>query len=368
MGTSERFLLVWYEKRHFSCRLFASLALLCDHRPMVLRRDFLCALISLAAVCGCSSPAPASLLSSTALAPSTSPIASSSPSSASPSPSIASPSPSPSASSSAPQAPQVAGFTTQTSAASTFSMQCVGPNPARHMSGPPRACILRGRIRAVKRVDTLHDASWLHNGFTPPVANQALDIDVAPDDSVPCSTPLDTTAKDIRLPEADYPDLSRHGRVRILGAERIAAELVVGKRVCGWSRFTAQPGMGYQTGWEGELMGADAKESAWKLLGAYSVYLSPSTNKYLSRVWGFIREGAARRIPVEEGGAFIIHDAVRVQHAGRSAVSKAAAEVLLKAPDGTFAVQAMSDLTVGNVPVFVGQHDGFFFAAVRTEP
>lgn len=246
-------------------------------------------------------------------------------------------------------------------------MQCVGQNPARHMSGPPRACILRGRIRAVKPVDTVPEASWLHDGFTPPVTNRAIDIEVAPDDSLACSTPLDTTDKEIRLPEADYPDLSRLGRVRILGAERIASELVVGKRVCGWTRFIARPGLGYPTGWEGELMGANTKENAWKLLGAYSLYLGPSTNAYLSRAWSFTREGAARRIPIEEGGAFIIHDAVRIRHGGQSAVSKASAEVLLKASDGTFAVQASSDMTVGAVPVFVSQHDGYYFSAVRAE-
>lgn len=247
-------------------------------------------------------------------------------------------------------------------------MECVGPSPARHMSGPPRACILRGRIRSVKPVNTVPDASWLQDGFTPPVANQALDVDVAPDDGVACSTPLDATAKEMRLREADYPDLARAGRVRILGGERIASELVAGKRICGWARFIARPGLNYPTGWEGELMGADAKEGAWKLLGAYSLYVSPSTNEYLSRAWGFTREGAARRIPIEEGGAFIFHDAVRIQHGGQSVVSKAAVEVLLKTSDGTFAVQATSDMTVGNVPVFVGQHDGFYFSAVRAEP
>jgi len=236
------------------------------------------------------------------------------------------------------------------------------------MSGPPRACILRGRIRSVKPVNTVPDASWLQDGFTPPVTNQALDVEIAPDDNVACSTPLDTTDKEIRLPQADYPDLARAGRVRILGGERIASELAAGKRVCGWARYINRPGLGYPTGWEGELTGADAKDGAFKLLGAYSLYLNSSTNAYLSRAWGFTREGAARRIPIEEGGAFIFHDAVRIKHGGQSAVSKAGAEVLLKASDGTFAVQATSDMTVGNVPVFVDRHDGFFFSAVRTAP
>jgi hypothetical protein len=220
----------------------------------------------------------------------------------------------------------------------------------------------------VKAINTLPEASWLFNGFTPPVANQALDIDIAPDDGFSCATPLDATAKEMRLPEVDSPELVRATRVRILGAERIATELVAGKRVCGWARFIARPGVGYPAGWEGELMGGEVKESAWKLLGAYSLYLGPSTNEYLSKAWRFTREGAAKRIPFDEGGAFIVHDAVRIQHGGQSAVSNAAAEVLLKASDGTFAVQATSDMTVGTVPANVGHHDGFSFSAVRAEP
>ena len=245
-------------------------------------------------------------------------------------------------------------------------MQCVGP--ARNGGTPPRACILRGRIRAVKQVETVPDATWLQEGFAPAVNNRAMDVDIAPDDGVPCPTPLDATAKEMRLPEADSPDLARAGRVRILGGERIASELVVGKRVCGWARFIARPGAGQPSGWEGELMGGDAKDRVWKLLGAYSLYVSPSTNEHLSRAWGFSREGAARRIPIQEGGAFIFHDAVRIQHAGQSATSEGGAEVLLKASDGTFAVQATSFLTVGNVPDSIGRHDGFFFVAVRAEP
>lgn len=115
-------------------------------------------------------------------------------------------------------------------------------------------------------------------------------------------------------------------------------------------------------------MGGDAKDRAMKLLGAYSLYVNRSTNAYLWRTWGFSREGAARRIPLDEGGAFIFHDGVRIQHGGQSVISNDGAEVLLKAADGTFAVQATSDLTVGNVPVFVSQHDGYFFSAVRAEP
>jgi len=192
-----------------------------------------------------------------------------------------------------------------------------------------------------------------------------MDLEVAPDDGVACSTPLDNAAKDLRLPEAGHPDVVRAGRVRSLGGERIESMLAVGNRVCGWARFIARPGQGYPTGWEGELMGADG--GGWKLLAAHSLYLSPSTNPYLWRAWSFSREGDARRIPIEQGGAFVAHDAVRIRHGDLSVVSKDAAEVSIKASDGTFAVQALSDLTEGSVPEFVGQHDGFFFAAVRTE-
>ncbi|MBK9265047.1 MAG: hypothetical protein IPM54_35365 [Polyangiaceae bacterium] len=236
------------------------------------------------------------------------------------------------------------------------------------MTGPPRACILRGRIRAVKVVETIPEASWLIDGFAPSAPDRAIDIDITPDNGFPCTTPLDTTAKDMRLPEANFPDLTRAGSVRILGGERIASELAVGKTICGWSRFIGRPGLGNPAGWEGELSGGYSKESGWKLLGAYSIYLSPATNKHLSRSWSFHREGAARRVPLDEGGAFIVHDAVRIRYKNQSAVSKDGAEVLLKTGSGTFAVQATSDLTAGNVPVFVGQRDGFAFSAVRSEP
>jgi hypothetical protein len=227
---------------------------------------------------------------------------------------------------------------------------------------------LRGRIRTAKQIDTVPSAGWLQDGFTPPVPNRAIDIEIVPDDSLDCPTPLDAKAKENRLREADYPDLARAGKVRILGAERILGHLEVGNRVCGWSRYIARPGLNYPTGWEGELQGGPAKGTSWKLLGAYSLYLNPTTNPHLSKAWSFTREGAARRVPLDEGGAFIFHDAVRITHKGKSVISKEGAEVQLVAPDGTFAVQATSDLTAGKVPVFVDQHDGFGFAAIRTEP
>lgn len=209
-------------------------------------------------------------------------------------------------------------------------------------------------------------ASWLQEGFASPVLNKTVDIEIAPDDNLyGCSTPLETTDTTLRLPEADYPDLVRAGRVRILGAERISSDLQVGKQVCGWARYVARPGNGYPTGWEGELLGGDVKDDSWKLLGAFSLYVGPSTNAHLWRSWSFTREGAARRIPVDGGGAFIVHDGVGIRHEGQTVVSREGDEVMLKASDGTFAVQATSDFTVGAVPANVGRHDGFFFAAVR---
>lgn len=220
----------------------------------------------------------------------------------------------------------------------------------------------------MKQIDTLPAATWLQDGFTPPVANRAIDIEIVPDDSLNCPTPLEGKAGENRLPEADYPDLARAGKVRILGAERIINDLEVGHRVCGWSRFIGRPGLHYPTGWEGELQGGPAKGTSWKLLGAYSLYLNATNNPHLWRSWTFTREGAARRVPLDEGGAFIFHDAVRITHQGKSVMSKEGSEEMLKTPDGTFAVQATSDLTAGKVPIFVSQHDGFGFAAVRAEP
>lgn len=332
---------------------------------MRLRSSLRWTLFGLVAWCGCSSPSPTPVrqtpppteASNTPPNPSSTPAASAAPSA------IAAP-PVTSAATRPPAA--VPPGKLPTSAAPSFSVQCIEPSTGR-TNQPPRACILRGRIRAVKRLDTLPDANWLFDGFSPAVAHQAFDVDITPDNGISCPTPLDAKAKD-RLPEADFPDLAMAGRVRILGGERIASELVANARICGWSRFVARPGLNYPTGWEGELSAGNAKNSAWKLLGAYSMYVNATSNPHLWRSWSFIREGAARRIPIDEGGAFIAHDAVKIQHNKQSAVSQNGEEVSLKASDGTFAVLAISDLTAGNVPVFVGQHDGFTFSAVRVEP
>lgn len=339
--------------------------MLCHDGRMLPGSKLLCTLIGCVAVCGCSSPSP-TRMGQTSPQPGASntppnPLPTSSASAAPPT------TPPPTTSSSARPAATIAPGQLPTSAAPSFSVQCIEASTGR-TSQSPRACILRGRIRTVKRLDTLPDATWLFDGFTPAVAHQAFDVDITPDNNISCATPLDAKDKETRLPEADFPDLAMAGRVRILGGERISSELVTGKRICGWSRFVTRPGQGYPSGWEGELSSGDAKDKAWKLLGAYSMYLNPTSNKHLWRSWSFVREGAARRIPIDEGGAFIAHDAVRIQHKKQSAVSPNGEEVSLKTSDGTFAVLATSDLTAGNVPVFVGQHDGFAFAAVRSEP
>jgi hypothetical protein len=75
--------------------------------------------------------------------------------------------------------------------------------------------------------------------------------------------------------------------------------------------------------------------------------------------------GKVDRDPIDEGGAFLRHQRVRIQHNGASAVSTMGDEVILRAADGPFAVQATSDLTDGKVPVFVAPRDFFSFSAVR---
>jgi len=192
-------------------------------------------------------------------------------------------------------------------------------------------------------------------------ARRAIEIKLDPDDTLPCKTPLDHDAKDDRLREADDSDLARAGPILVLGGARFAGELREGEKICGWTRYIAQPGLGYPAGWEGELFDASGE-----LLAAWSWYLERGDTKHrLSRSWRFSREGAPRRLRIDEGGAFVYHDAIRVHHGGASAVSKNGEEVILKSRNGTFAVLATSDLTEGNVPVFVSKHDGFFFSAVR---
>lgn len=192
---------------------------------------------------------------------------------------------------------------------------------------------------------------------------RAIELVITPDDGVPCSTPLDANAKGIRLPEADFPDLDRVGVVRVFGASRITSSLVIGAYLCGWTRQIGSPGLpsgAEPPGWEGEL-----RDGAGKLLGASSTRFESGSSKLIARSWRFVREGKVDRQSIDEGGAFVHHESVRVFHGGASAVSHLGAEVMLHAPDGDFAVQATSDLTDGKVPVFVSPRDSFSFAAVR---
>ncbi|HMY16395.1 MAG TPA: hypothetical protein PKA58_08680, partial [Polyangium sp.] len=142
---------------------------------MRLRSSLRWTLFGLVAWCGCSSPSPTPVrqtpppteASNTPPNPSSTPAASAAPSA------IAAP-PVTSAATRPPAA--VPPGKLPTSAAPSFSVQCIEPSTGR-TNQPPRACILRGRIRAVKRLDTLPDANWLFDGFSPAVAHQAFDVD-----------------------------------------------------------------------------------------------------------------------------------------------------------------------------------------------
>lgn len=240
-----------------------------------------------------------------------------------------------------------------------LSVQCANTSPLPYVQGPPRACILRGRIQAVRRIVLENPAM---PPTVPPASARAIEMDVAPDDSIPCSTPFDKDAKGTRLPEADYPDFVRATRMHILGGERIASAFVEGKGLCGWTRMVGQPGLGYPYGWEGELF-----DEAGVLLGVHSFYFHRSYNSHLARAWRFSREGKAQRIHSDDA-IFVEHEAVRIYHGGKSVVSKAGAEAELKGTDGTFLVKATSNLTEGQTPVYVGKHDGIFFSAIRSTP
>jgi hypothetical protein len=244
--------------------------------------------------------------------------------------------------------------------ASSFSLECAGPSALAWSQGPPRACRIRGTVRASRTV-VLQEGDPAHilgGGSRGAILGRELAIE--PDDALPCRTPLDADHPSDALPQASYADLERAGLVVVLGAARIAPKLEVGARLCGWSRLVGQPGLHYPAGWEGELTDASGT-----LLGVASFTLDRRSPATLRRAWRFSREGAIRRMPMGEGGAFVFHENVRVLHGGASAVSIGGAEAILRAKDGTFAVTAVSDLTEGDTAVFVGRHDGFDFAALR---
>jgi hypothetical protein len=230
----------------------------------------------------------------------------------------------------------------------SFSIECPG-----FPDGQPPACLIRGHVFKVEEV-VLDPAP---KGIA---AQRALALIIAPDDAVPCRTPLDTGEKALRLPEADDRFLERSGPILVLGGARIAGALREGAALCGWTRRVAEPGLAYPAGWEGELA-----DGSGALLGASSLYFEHASSRALARAWQFSREGPVERIPIDEGGAFLRHRGVRIHHGGGSALSVGGAEVVVQGRDGAFAVTATSNLTVGNVPIFVGHHDGFAFAAVR---
>jgi hypothetical protein len=237
-----------------------------------------------------------------------------------------------------------------------FSVECANDSAAV----APRACIVRGTIRAVRAVEVASRSPGSTIGAGAPL--RALAIEIAPDDAVPCRTPFDADAKELRMIEADFADVARARSILVLGGARVAKALAEGRPLCGWARNAEPPGLHGrgERHWEGELA-----DGSGALLGAGSFYFDASRSKMLARAWRFSRFGPAERRPLSEGGAFVRHHAVRIAHGAASVVSIDGAEVVLQGRDGAFAVRATSDLTEGDVPPFVGRHDGFAFSAIR---
>jgi hypothetical protein len=251
--------------------------------------------------------------------------------------------------------------------ADAFSIQCgdstdFKPQGLLGHAGPgrgqARACRIRGHVRTVHQVD-LRPPSRSRGGARDP-ATRAIELQFTPDAAVPCRTPLDPDDKAPPRTRASHADPEWSGPILVLGGARLAGRLRVGATLCGWARTTTIPGLN-GPGWESALL-----DGSGALLGASSRYFDRAESP-LARVFRFSREGPAARQAIDEGGWFVRHRDVRISHGGASALSRDGAEVTLTGPDGTFAVAATSDLTVGPVPVFVGRHDGFDFSAVRVD-
>lgn len=227
---------------------------------------------------------------------------------------------------------------------------CGDASPLSHAAGAARACVVRGRLAAVRDVEVVVAG----------VAIRALTVEIEPGEVDGCVTPLD--ARDARLaePEATFADNVTATRIELVGARRLLGELRVGRALCGWAKRARHPGLpAGPVGWEGSLVGDGS------LLLASSTYLDPKSSRMLARGWRFGREGTAAVRSLDEGGAFVEHPFVRVTREGRS-VRIADGEETLTLPDGArFAVRARSRLTVGKTPVFTGRWDGFEFSALR---
>jgi len=176
-----------------------------------------------------------------------------------------------------------------------LSVECADRITRRRTTVPSEACRFRGVVRsarpAVLPVGT--------DAFSPPLVRgptRAIELSIEPDDTVPCSAPFD--APDPNIPGMKTK-LDEAHRVVVLGGARLAQRIAEGARLCGWTHRVRRPGL-YPAGWEGAL--ADASGA---LLGAWSFYFDRAESPVLARAFRFSREGPARRIRIDEGGAFV---------------------------------------------------------------
>lgn len=269
-----------------------------------------------------------------------------------PPPAVPSVTPSTSSPKDAPPTSDEPGDAGEVPESATFSLACeLGP------------CQFRGTVRAVAHKAVPIGRGATTSGVWRERLVRAFELEIEPGDLPRCQALLDGVRDRWNRAVPRLPP--RKPRVIVLGAGRLAARLGVGARLCGWSQTVSQAGLGYPGGPEGELTDEEGR-----LLAAWSAAFDrrqPESAR-LAAAWRFAREGPAARTPAEdnsESGVFVWHDRVRVLHAGASAVSVRGGEAVLRAPDGTFAVAATSDLTEGPVRVYVGNHDSFGFSAVR---
>lgn len=239
--------------------------------------------------------------------------------------------------------------------ASFLQAICRDPGPLPGASSRPRACVLRGRVRSVSRTIVRSEDGVGEQGV------RALAIELDPDDSVPCRTPLDAAEKEMREPEADWLDRVQARSVLLVGSASLEPQLTPGRALCGWTKVAATPGLN-PTGWEGQLSTPDSPPDT-SLLAAWSTYFVPSRSRMLARRWAFTRRGQPRLAPVEEGGSLVQHPQLTVVLDGTPLTVNAGAPT--DWPAKGLVVHAKSLLTAGATPVFMGKWDGYRFSAVR---